>query len=72
MLNSIFLDLANEIKSRLTTLSPRDSLSNCSVTTVLVPLLVATPVSNTWRVVSLKVVVSVTLKVVLPRLNSFL
>jgi hypothetical protein len=72
MLNSIFLDLANEIKSLLTTLSPRDSLSNCSVTTVLVPLLEATPVSNTWRVVSLIVVVVVTSKRVLPLVNRFL
>ena len=55
--NSIFLDLMNGIMSLLTILSPTDSLSNCSVTIVLVPFLDMTPVSTVvWSVSSITLV----------------
>ena len=38
-LNCMFLERIIMITSRLTVLSPKDSLSNCSVTTFLVPVL---------------------------------
>ena len=47
--NWILRDLINVIRSLLTTLSPREVLSNCEVTTVLVPVLVDIPVSITSR-----------------------
>ena len=58
-MNWIFLDLINEMRFRLTTLSPTDDASNCSVTIVLFPVLVWTPVSLTSLRVSLRTVVVV-------------
>ena len=43
--NWIFLDLINEMRFLLTTLSPTEVLSNCSLTIVLFPVLVCIPVS---------------------------
>ena len=59
--NSTFLDLMYGIRSLLTTLSPTDSISNCSVTMVLTPdldsipnsLLVLSSSSITWSVTCL-------------------
>ena len=56
--NSTFLDLIYGIRSLLTTLSPTDSISNCSVTIVLTPdlervpnsLVVLSCSSITWSV----------------------
>jgi len=59
--NSIFLDLMNGIISLLTNLSPTDSLSNCSVIIVLVPVLDSTPVSTVFWSVSSMTLVSVAL-----------
>ena len=58
-LNSMFLERIVIITSRLTTLSPRDSLSNCSVTTFLVPFLDWWSILNVSRIVSCNVVVVV-------------